>query len=173
MYIISYFTENGVPKTGLTPTISIWRLSDNLLLIDEDSMSEVGGGFYKYDFTGYSPQIEYAIRCDGGSTLSNAERYSFAGNEGFHDDIDYIKTTVDSVEILVRRVLGLSQENYRLFNVSYDGTGLKMIGCTIKLYSTKADFEADTNAIARYSMSASYDLNSQLSDYKVVKEAVV
>ena len=170
MYIMSYFTESGVPKTGLTAKVSVWRVSDNVKLIDDVNMSEVGGGFYKYNYAGYSPQVEYAIRCDGSSVLSNAERYSFAGNEGFHDDIDYIKTTVDSVEVLVRRVLGLSQENYRLFNVSYDGTGLKMVGCTIKLYSTKADCEADTNAIARYTMSASYDLNSQLSDYKVVKE---
>jgi len=170
MFVTSYFTEYGVPKTGLSPKIDIWRVSDNAQVVTQGDMVEIGGGFYKYDFATYSPQLEYMIRCDGGETLSTAERFTFAGNEGFHDDIDDIKTIVEDIEILVRRVLGLSQENYRLFNTVYDGSGTKLIGCTIKLYASKTDCENDTNAIARYTMTASYDVNSQLNDYKVVKE---
>lgn len=171
MYIISYFTQGGVPKTGLSPTLKIWRVSDAFPVIVAGSMSEIGGGFYRYNFSGYSPTIDYAIRCDGGDVLSNSERYSFAGNEGFHDDIYDIQQTVTAIETLVKRILGLSQENYRLFNTSYDISGMRLVGCTIKLYNNKGDCDADLNHFSRYTMSATYGQDGQLSDYKVVKEA--
>jgi len=50
-------------------------------------MTEVGDGFYKYDFTGYDAQTDYSIRCDGGISQSDAERYTYAGNENYYDDI--------------------------------------------------------------------------------------
>jgi hypothetical protein len=171
MWITTYFTENGTPKTGLTPTVDVWKVSDSSQVITAQAMSEVGGGFYKYFFAGYSAQEEYNVRCDGGVGLINQERYTYAGNEGFHDDIYEIQQTVTSIETLTRRVLGLSQENYRLFDTSYDVSGQRLTGCTIKLYGSKADADADTNYTARYTMTAVYGMSGQLSDYKVVKEA--
>ena len=171
MWIMTYFTQTGVPKTGLTPTLDVWKLSDNSQVVTNQAMSEVGGGLYKYFFSGYQATEEYGVRCDGGNELINAERYSFAGNEGFHDDIYDIQQTVTSIETLTRRVLGLSQENYRLFDTSYDISGQRLTGCTIKLYGSKADADADINHTARYTMTAEYGMSGQLSDYKVVKEA--
>lgn len=171
MYVISFFTEGGTPRTGLSAKIDIWRVSDNVRVVNQLAMSEIGGGFYKYQFSAYDPMLEYAIRCDGGLTLSEGERYTFAGNEGFHDDITDIKATVDSIEILVKRILGLSQENYRIFNSVYDVEGKRLVGCSIKIYNNKSDCDNDENWIARYTMSANYGENGQMSAYKVVKEA--
>ena len=50
-------------------------------------MTEVGDGFYKYSFTTYDEDNEYSIRCDGSATLSDTDRYVFAGNESYVDDI--------------------------------------------------------------------------------------
>jgi len=81
MIILTYFTENNIPKTGLSPTIRIRNASTGILIITDELMSEVGDGFYKYEFVGYDSSIDYAIRCDGGMSLSNDERYSYAGND--------------------------------------------------------------------------------------------
>jgi hypothetical protein len=56
-------------------------------VVTDDSMSEVGDGHYKYNFAAYDPTINYAIRCDGGAILPSAERYTYAGNENYYDDI--------------------------------------------------------------------------------------
>jgi len=173
MNIITYFTESGSPKMGLSPTISVWKVSDNSQVVTSQAMSEIGGGFYKYNFAGYDPQEEYAIQCDGGTGLPATDRYTFGGNEGFHDDIDSIKDNVETIDVLVRRILGLSQENYRLFNTTYDISGLRLTGCTIKIYNNKTDCDNDQNAFARYTMEATYGMNGQLSSYKVVREATV
>jgi len=81
MMIGTFFTKDLAPATGLTPTIRIRDLADNSLIIADASMSEAGDGWYKYDFTGYNEGKDYAIRCDGGATLTGSERYTYAGNE--------------------------------------------------------------------------------------------
>ena len=87
--ITSFFTTNGVPAAGLTPTIRIWEVavgSQNLIVTD-DPMVEVGDGFYKYDFSAYDNQKDYVFRSDGGASLSDAERYQTAANDNFADDV--------------------------------------------------------------------------------------
>ena len=81
MIISAYFTDSGAPKTGLSPTVTVYDLSDNTKAVDAASMTEVGGGFYKYDFTGFDSSEDYSIICDGGSGLSNSERYVVAGSD--------------------------------------------------------------------------------------------
>lgn len=76
MIVTAFFTENTIPKTGLSPTILIWKTSDNSVVVNSASMTEVAGGFYKYDFTTYVDLETYAIRCDGGAGLSAEERYT-------------------------------------------------------------------------------------------------
>jgi len=87
MNVITFFTSNGNPATGLSPTIRIRKVSDNSLVVTDDSMTEVGDGFYKYEFTQYSGSVDYVMRTDGGGSLSASDRYQFAGNENFVDDI--------------------------------------------------------------------------------------
>lgn len=73
--ITAYFTEAGTPKTGLTPTIRIRDVSDNSLKVTDASMTEIGDGWYKYTFTSFVIGTEYVIRCDGGATLTDPDRY--------------------------------------------------------------------------------------------------
>lgn len=81
MWILAYFSDSGVPKLGLTPTILIRDLSDNSITVNNESMSEVGSGFYKYKFLGFINTKEYAIQCDGGVALVDTDRYTYGSNE--------------------------------------------------------------------------------------------
>jgi hypothetical protein len=92
--ITSFFTRNGLPETGLTPTIRVWEVNSTgqILLIGSPngSISNVDGimtelidapsqdGFYKFDFTtllGFSDQKSFTCRVYGGATLPAGERY--------------------------------------------------------------------------------------------------
>jgi hypothetical protein len=75
MYVTSRFTKDGVPQTGLSPTISIYQVTDNSLVVNAQAMTEIGAGWYKYSFAGYSVAQDYVFACDGGATLSGSERY--------------------------------------------------------------------------------------------------
>ena len=93
MNILSFFTDNGIPAVGLSPTVKIRDILTGLLTISGASMIETGDGFYNYDFVGYNYETNYAIVCDGGNTLADAERYVFAGNENYVNDIDNVLDT--------------------------------------------------------------------------------
>lgn len=87
MDILAFFTNQGIPATGLSPIIRIRDVSDGSLLVTDAAMTEVGDGHYKYDFTTYNAKREYAIRCDGGVVLPSSERFTFAGNENYFEDV--------------------------------------------------------------------------------------
>ena len=78
MNITAYFSSLGTPETGLSPTINIRDISDGSLTVSAAAMTEVGDGFYMYAFTAYDPTKDYSIRCDGGATLIDADRYVIA-----------------------------------------------------------------------------------------------
>jgi len=80
MKIIAPFSDNGEPKTGLSPTISIIKV-DGTAVITDGSMTESGLGFYYFDFTDYDEDEDYCIRADGGSSLNNTDRYVYSTNE--------------------------------------------------------------------------------------------
>ena len=87
MKILAFFTNNNVPETGLNPTVRVRDLSDDSLVITDETMIESGDGHYQYDFTTYDATKDYAIRCDGGGTLPAADRYKYSGNENYFDDM--------------------------------------------------------------------------------------
>ena len=86
-YILSFFTEDGIPKTGLVPTIRIRNVSTGALVITDESMNEIGDGFYKYNFQTYESGVDYAIRSDSGSILTGNDRYVFAGNDAIQETV--------------------------------------------------------------------------------------
>jgi hypothetical protein len=96
MKILAFFTSNGIPAMGLVPIIRIRNLLDNSLVVTDAIMAEVGDGHYQYNFTSYNKDIDYAIRCDGGISLSGMERYTYAGNENYIDDISETITETTS-----------------------------------------------------------------------------
>lgn len=80
MIISSFFTSNGLPTTGLTPTIRVWEITDatNTLIINNDPVSEVGDGFYKYSFLSYDETKNYTTIVDAGVGMTIHGRYSVA-----------------------------------------------------------------------------------------------
>lgn len=94
--IIAPFTNSGSPALGLSPTIRIRDVSDGSLVITDEAMTETGDGNYSYTFAAYDPNKNYAVRCDGGGGLPNAERYTFGGNENYIEDI---ATVVSGIEV--------------------------------------------------------------------------
>lgn len=78
MIISSFYVDNnGNPATGLTPTLLMYSLTGTTetLVIPSATMTEVGNGFYQYNFSTYDPTQEYVFRIDGGATLTNNVRW--------------------------------------------------------------------------------------------------
>lgn len=81
--IIVQFTNNGLPATGLSPTIDIWE-ADGTQIVTAAAMTETTApGFYTYDFTLYQEHKNYMYRADGGATLPDFDRYTYGSNETF------------------------------------------------------------------------------------------
>jgi len=91
--IVTFFTDNGLPKTGLSPTLRIRNLSTGAI-INTVAMDEKGDGFYTYDFTTYDPEIDYGFRADGGAVLSDYDRYTFTTN-----DTGIIQSSIADIDI--------------------------------------------------------------------------
>lgn len=174
MNIIASFTDNGVPKTGLSPTINIREVPTGVLVISGSNMTELGDGSYYYDHVNYDSEKDYSIRCDGGSGLAYTERYTFAGNENYIDDIENMfdtNTTLLGIKTELTRVLGLVQENYYLDQMvysTYQGAQLLTSG-RIRIYSDAISIGTDSNVIAIYNITANW-IDDKLQTYKVVKQ---
>lgn len=108
--INSFFTNAGIPVSGLTPTIRIWEIDGgnyNLVIgapngssvSTDGNMVEVvdnvgpgtgqSDGFYSYVFTtanGYATNKTYLFRVDGGNTLTPNERYHVGSTDDFNVD---------------------------------------------------------------------------------------
>jgi len=97
MWILSPFTENGMPALGLFPTIRIRDISDGSLVVIDDPMIEKGDGFYAYDFAGYDDTKDYAVRCDS-VTLSGTDRYSYASSGEYNYELNLIESAIDGVD---------------------------------------------------------------------------
>ena len=103
--ITSYFSKNGTPKLGLSPSIRIWRVTsigETLVIGSPDGLlAEIGDGFYKYIFTvanGYVETDEYVIRSDAeDNTLSDSERFAVASISEDTLSDSTINTVVDGV----------------------------------------------------------------------------
>lgn len=63
----SWLNSSGAPLTSpaTLPTITIRRLDTDATVVSAASMSEVGGGAYKYDFTAIDVDLVYVASLDG------------------------------------------------------------------------------------------------------------
>jgi len=69
----------------------------------------------------------------------------------------------------ITRILGLTQENFRILSQVYDGQG-NLTSAAIRLYNSAADCDADINHFAAYDITATYDANNRCTSYKVTKQ---
>ena len=68
--IIAYFSVNGLPATGLNPSISGTEVTPGgtTPFPDGSAMYEIRLGWYGYDFAGYVEGTNYAFLADSEST---------------------------------------------------------------------------------------------------------
>lgn len=98
VYITAFFLDaTGTPATGLSPTIDAYRVSDNTQVITAQNMTEIGGGYYKYQWSsGYDTAQDYVFVCDGTNTLVGASRYATSVS-GEKSNIEIIKERTDNL----------------------------------------------------------------------------
>lgn len=77
-----------------------------------------------------------------------------------------ISDSLDSLGSMTKRILGLTQENFKIYDQQYENNYLT--SCKIRIYESKDDLELDQNEIAEYHMSATYD-NGNCIHYQVTR----
>lgn len=137
MTIISFFSNAGVPVTSLSPTIDIWT-DDGTQVVSSGVMTEVDGGFYKYDFSTYDGSLNYVFRSDGGVSLADSDRYTFGSNEiasvwdedvNDHTITNSTGATLANIEFLADRVRNIEEGNWRIIGnqmIFYDLTDTEL-----------------------------------------------
>ncbi len=154
--IAAFFSTGGAPATELTPTIDIWRLSDNSLAVNDGAMIKVGGGFYKYSHVpSVANDVDHAWIIDGGGALSAFERYKFGSNQ------QWATSVVD----------GLVGDNQviRVLSKNPNGDALTQ---RIRDYATELDATTDngvTGLLNEYNVVATYDVNNKLETFRMTR----
>ncbi len=169
---VSALDEDNEYLTGLTDVlIQIKRKSDGYFLDFNDDTFKASGwtekehqmtedsgltGTYYYDFVVPNTEEIYIIRVTSET----------ADNSPFDDELRVINTDLNTLNDIIKRILGLTKENQRIFSPVYSNGYLT--SATIKIYETADDCTNDTNALATYSVTATYS-GSEMQTYKVVK----
>jgi hypothetical protein len=81
MLITAFFSNEGVPSTGLSALIKVIDLSNGSVVVNNAAMTESSNGFYTYNFTSYDSTKNYSFIADGSSSLGNLDRYVYGTNE--------------------------------------------------------------------------------------------
>jgi hypothetical protein len=84
-----------------------------------------------------------------------------------HDDYSKIYEVDENTE-KISRILGLSQENYRIFSPVYDINN-NLLTATMKTYANASDCNNNINPVATYQVTSTYDNKNRMKTYKVVK----
>ena len=125
-----------------------------------------GGGVYYYDHTGYDPEKDYAIISDGGSSLVNTERYKFAGNENYVDDIEYILDN-STLQSDLKKALGLLHQNIYIDNTVYDAYG-NLSSARVRIYSVVGSVGTSNDVIGTYNITSSSGATGKFDYWKQV-----
>lgn len=151
MIINSFFTDVGVPRTGLSPTLRIWEVAvgSHTLVVTDDPMIEVGGGFYKYNFATYDPDKNYVVRSDGGAVLDDSERYEVAATEELKIEDSEITKIVNGVwDETATSHLSSGSTGEVLSQIKADTTSLSVSVVTINsLINTMLKYERNRTRI--------------------------
>ena len=156
--------ENDNPVTGLIDS----NFTKNLYNPDNNevanisggtsvAITEMGDGIYKVSFTPNKLGDWFLI-------VYNSTYFPWGKGNGYRC-VEYLTNNV--IELL-RRILGLSQENYRIFSPVYDARSNLLSGL-VKIYPSASDVDTDTNSIARYQITATYNSKNEMNSYKVKK----
>lgn len=138
--------SNGDPKTGLTVTYVIYKSSDNSV-VNSGTLVDVGNGTYDSSYT-FTTSGQYYIIYTTPSTYTDEI-------EGIYADKEWAKQE----ELL--RSLGLNDENKKISDTIYDANS-NLTSATVKLYPSALDFVNDTNVMATYEFTATYNAQNEM-----------
>ena len=102
--------------------------------------------------------------------LDNPDQYK-ADVSGLAQEstVQEIKAKTDTIQWNdIKRILGLTQENFRLKNLTYDANK-SLTSATIRVYANADDANNDQNPIAEYQISTTYDSEGKCTSYLVTK----
>jgi len=142
--------KDGTAIGGLSISYVIRKVSDNST-IASGILTDVGNGFYKTFYTFTELAHFYVIYTTPTDYQDVVEMFEVVSEKAKEEDL--------------LRLLGLNKENMRIVNPVYNGFN-KLVSATIKIYPSTADYDADTNVLETYEVSASY-ISSQLETYGV------
>ena len=154
-YYLELFVTDAIgdPVIGLSVTYKVYN-SDTDAIFDSGSLTDVGNGTYKKSII---------------FTSIGQYRIIYTTPTNYTDEIEGVLVVEAAVsEDLLKRILGLCQENYRILNPLFDKNH-NLIGGIIKIYPSATDLESDTNAIATYSIESGFNLTTNLMQYYKVK----
>ncbi len=160
-------------ETNQYPQVLIYDSAGTLL--STNNMTHKATGFYYYDYTPASADyytLIFKVWTDAGHSVLSTT-YGLLSDtleviNNLETKIDTIDGIVDNILLKVINTLGLSQQNYRISSPVYDANN-NLTSCTIKIYPTNTDTDNDTNVINTYTLTATYNANSELLTYKVVE----
>lgn len=155
MNMVVFFSAYGVPATGLSPIIS-GQTIDGTLVVAGEAMTEVGLGFYKYDFVGYDYLEDYTFLAYA-PTLNTGEQYVALSND----------SDSQNSQGIIKQILGLVMGNSKVTNQTWDGSG-NLLTANIYTYENASDCNLDQNRLHTYSIVANY-VDGKLSSYKSIE----
>lgn len=119
------------------------------------TVNELGNGAYRLNFTPDKNGNWFLI-------VYHATHFPWGKGENYIAS----ESSIASIAEDLKRVLGLVQENYRVFETQYDNRRNMTYG-KIRIYPTPTDVDNNTNPIAEYEVVASYNKSNHMIGYKV------
>lgn len=108
--------------------------------------------------TGFAKDTDSLVNLAHTSALTDMAKDSTVAKEA----------TLSAIGVLVLRILGLTQENQYIDNTIFDADN-HMLTARIRTYTDAASVGTGVNVLATYNVTATYDVDGNMSSFKVVK----
>lgn len=159
--IVVLLDNQGNFKSGETITYEVRKSSDNTLTTS-GTLTNTGNIYV--DTISISVLGEYYVLYFTPSKTENGLETLIVQTS----DINDIQDSLDTLATKLIKVLGLVQSNYRLTDQVYDANGC-LTSAKISIYNNASDTDNQINPIVDYTITASYNANQELIDYKVTE----
>lgn len=124
MFYICFFSDGGTPKTGLSPSIDIYKkISDGSSAGTAPSVTELSGGFYKFEL---EPEEDLVIRVNSNdASMADADRYVVFTASEHDDNLNLLPSMAASVYTMVAPLFVKDETLYskflKLFGTDVEG----------------------------------------------------
>jgi hypothetical protein len=151
-------TDGHTPETGITsPTITTSKNGGAFSAPSDGTWTELSDGWYKM-----------ALDATDTDTLGPlAVNVAASGCRSFTDVVEVVTDTIEDLDGLIKRLLGLNLENYYLDNITYSSG--KLSTARIRIYDSANNVGTSSGVLATYDITATYSGND-LASYEVKKQ---